>query len=137
MLARFDFTRVTNLEQALHDALLAFNGDMTDCLVGIAANADVAFKPCQVPLPTQMTLNEGHGVAELELPDFLSLLCRMKQIIDGHISIRRARTDNAIILDVRVVDSSFALVESDNEALLRALASRLTGGRWSAATAEK
>jgi hypothetical protein len=137
MVTRFDFTRVTNLEQALHDTLLEFNGDLPDCVVTVAANADVTFRPCQVPLPAQTTLDEGHAVAELDLPDFLSLLRRIIQIIDGHVRIRRSRTDDAMIMDVRVVDSSFALVESDNEPLLRAFESRLIGLRRSDPTWEK
>ena len=53
------------------------------------------------------------------------------QIIDGHVTIQRARSGGEMILDLRVLDSSFAFVETDNELLLRAFEMRLTGARKS------
>ena len=53
MKVRFDFTEGTNLERALHDTLLEFNGDLADCMVTVGANADIAFKPCQLSSPAQ------------------------------------------------------------------------------------
>jgi hypothetical protein len=50
-------------------------------------------------------------------------------MIDSHVRISRSRTDRQTILDVRVVDSGFALVETNNEGLLQAFESRLTGAR--------
>jgi len=55
----------------------------------------------------------------------------MVQIIDGHVTIQRARSGGEMILDLRVLDSSFAFVETDNELLLRAFEMRLTGARKS------
>jgi hypothetical protein len=131
MPARYFFTSITNLEQALHDALLEFNGDLADCIVAVAANADITFKPCQISSPAQKALDDEQAAVEVDLPEFLRLLSGMVQIVDGHIRIRRSRTDGQIILDVRVVDSSLAEVETDDELLLQAFGSRFTGARRS------
>jgi hypothetical protein len=128
MRVRFEFTEITNLEEALHDTLLEFNGDLANCVVAVAANADITFKPCQVTTPEQKALDDEQAATEVDLPQFLPLLSRMVQIIDGHVTIRRSRTDAGIVFDLRVVDSTFALVETDNEALLQAFQSRLTRG---------
>jgi len=53
MKVRYDFTGPTNLETALHDTLLEFNGDLADCVVEVAANADITFKPCQLSSQAQ------------------------------------------------------------------------------------
>jgi hypothetical protein len=53
----------------------------------------------------------------------------MVQMIDAHIMIRQSRTDGPVVLDLRVVDSSFALVETENQVLLAAFDARLTGVR--------
>jgi hypothetical protein len=131
MLARYVFTGTTNLEQALHDALLEFNGDLADTVVAVAANADITFKPCQISSTAQKALDEEQAAVEVDLADFLRLLCGMVQIIDGHVRIRRSRADARLILDVRVVDSTFALVETDNDGLLQAFEARLTGAERS------
>jgi hypothetical protein len=130
MLARYVFTGITNLEVALHDALLEFNGDLAGSVVAVAANADITFKPHQISSPAQKSLDKNAAV-EVDFADFLRLLSGMVQMIDSHVRIRRSRTDWQTILDVRVVDSSFALVETNNEALLQAFESRLTGARRS------
>ena len=57
---------------------------------------------------------------EVDLSEFLQLLCGMVQIIDCHVMIRRSHGSGEKMLDIRVVDSSFAFVETDNEAILRA-----------------
>jgi hypothetical protein len=131
MLARYVFAGIPNLEVALHDALLEFNADLADSVVAVAANADITFKPCQKSSPAQKTLHEENAAVEVDFPDFLRLLSGMVQMIDSHVRIRRSRTDWQTILDVRVVDSSFALVETNNDALLQAFESRLTGARRS------
>jgi hypothetical protein len=43
----------------------------------------------------------------------------MMQMIDGPVTISRSRTEDRVILDLRVV-SSFALVETDNQAMMEA-----------------
>jgi hypothetical protein len=125
---RYEFTDVTNLEGALHDTLLEFNADLADCQITVGANADITFKPCQVSTPAQKTLRDGGGV-ELDLPEFLGLLCRMVQIIDGRVTVRSPRPSAQLIFDLRVADSSLALVETRNENLRNAFASRLQGKR--------
>jgi len=121
---RYEFTDITNLEAALHDALLEFNADLADCEITVGANADITFKPCQVSTPAQEALRDGGGV-EVDLPEFLGLLCRMVQIIDGRVTIRSPRPAAQMIFDLRVADSSFALVETRNVNLRNAFASRL------------
>jgi hypothetical protein len=51
----------------------------------------------------------------------------MVQLIDGHGTIGRYRIDAQIILDLRVVAPSFALIVEDNEATLHAFGSRIKG----------
>jgi hypothetical protein len=131
MKIRYEFTEVTNLEQALHDTLLKFNGDLADCLIAVEQDADVLFKPNQVSLPAQKALEEEHAAVELDLPEFLRLLSSIVQMSDGHVTIRRSPTDHYAIFDLRVVDSSFALVETENQAILQAFESRLKGARRS------
>jgi hypothetical protein len=126
---RYEFTEISNLEEALHDTLLEFNGDLADCAITVAANADITFKPCQVSSPAQEALQDGHAAVEVNLQEFLSLLCRMVQIIDGHVTISGPRPLARKIFDLRVVDSSFALVETPNENMRNAFASRLKGAR--------
>ena len=128
MKVRFEFNQTTNLEAALHDTLLEFNGDLAECVVSVAKDADITFKPCQVSSPAQETLDDGR-VVEVGLPEFLQLLSHVLQLIDGHVVMRRSRTDDHVVFDLRVVDSSFALVETDHEAILQAFESRLTGAR--------
>jgi hypothetical protein len=99
--------------------------------VAVAANADITFKPCQISSPAQEALDDDQAAVEVDLPEFLRLLSGMVQIVDGHIRITRSRTDGRIVLDVRVVDSSLAEVETDDELLLRAFESRFTGARRS------
>jgi hypothetical protein len=129
MLARYVFTGIANFEQALHDALLQFNGDLADSVVTVAANADITLQAVSdiVARPKALGDEQAAGV-EVDLPDLLS---GMVQMIDSHVRIRRSRTNAQIFLDVRVVDSSFALLETDNEAFLQAFESRLTGARRS------
>jgi hypothetical protein len=129
MMVRYKFTEITNLEEALHDTLLEFNGDLAGCVVAVAANADITFKPCQVRSPAQKDLDDEQAAVEVDLPEFLRLLNGMVQIVDGHVTIRRSRADVTVLLDLRVVDSSFALVETDNPTILNAFQSRLTGVR--------
>jgi hypothetical protein len=128
MKIRYEFTGVTNLEVALHDTLLEANGDLAECSVAIAAGADITFKPCQVSSPAQKAVDDGRPV-EIDLSAFLCLLSRMVQMIDGDVVIRRSRTDHQVVLQLRVVDSSFALVETENRAILQAFESRLMGVR--------
>lgn len=130
MKIRYEFTAVTNLEVALHDTLLEANGDLAECSVAIAGEADIGFKPCQVSSPAQKTVDDGCAV-EIDLSEFLCLLSRMVQMIDGDVVIRRSRTDGQVVLQLRVVDSSFALVETENRAILQAFESRLMGVRRS------
>jgi hypothetical protein len=129
MKVRFDFTEGVNLERALHDTLLEFNGDLADCMVAVAANADITFKPCQLSSPEQKALEREQAAIEVGLPEFLRLLCGMVQIIDGQVSIMRSRSEPQTILDLRVVDSSFALVETEDKKVLQAFAARLGGQR--------
>ena len=129
MIVRYDFTEITNIEEALHDTLLAFSGDLAGCVIAVAANADITFKQCPVLSPTQKALQDEHAAVEMNLQEFLHLLSGMVQIIDGHVSIRRSRTQDRPIFDLRIVDSSFALVETDNQAILHAFESRLAGAR--------
>jgi len=129
MKLRFDFNESTNLERALHDTLLEFNGDLADCMVTVGANADITFKPCQLSSPAQNALQCKQAAVEVDLPEFLRLLCGMVQIIDGHVSITRSRSDPQTVLDLRVVDSSFALVETEDKKVLRAFEARLGGER--------
>ena len=131
MKVRYDFIGHTNLETALHDTLLEFNGDLADCVVAVAANAEITFKPCQISSQAQKALDDDQAAVEVDLSEFLRLLCGMVQIIDGHMTIRRSHGGGEIILDLRILDSSFAFVETDNEALLRAFETRLTGARKS------
>jgi hypothetical protein len=131
MLAHYIFTGITNLEVALHDALLEFNDELSGSVVAVAANADITFKPCHISSPAQKTLDEEDAAVEVDFADFLRLLNGMVQMSDGHVRIRRPRTNWQTILDVRVVDSSFALIETNNEALLQAFESRLIGARRS------
>ena len=131
MKVRYEFTEVTNLEQALYDTLLKFNGDLADCVIAVEEDADVLFKPSQVSSPVQEALEEEHAAVEVDLCEFLRLLSSMVQMSDGHVTIRRSPTDPEIIFDLRVVDSSFALVETENHAILQAFESRLTGARRS------
>jgi len=126
---RYEFTEITNLEKALHDTLLEFNGDLAGCVVAVAANADITFKPCQVRSPAQKDLDDEQVAVEVDLPEFLRLLNGMVQMVEGHVTIRRSRIDATVLLDLCVVDSSFALVETDNPAILQAFESRLTGVR--------
>jgi hypothetical protein len=128
MKVRFDFTEGANLERALHDTLLEFNGDLADCVVAVAANADITFKPCQLSSPSQKALELEQAAIAVDLPEFLRLLCGMVQIIDGHVSITRSRSEPPA-LDLRVVDSSFVLVETEDKQLLQAFAARLGGQR--------
>jgi hypothetical protein len=129
MKRRYELTGITNLEQALHDTLLEFNGDLADCEVAVAAGADITFKPCQLSSPAQRALDDEQAAVEVNLPEFLRLLSGMLQMINGLVRIRRSRIDEEMILDVRVVDSSFALVETNSEAILEVFESRLTGAR--------
>jgi hypothetical protein len=129
MMVRYEFTEITNLEKALHDTLLEFNGDLADCVVAVAADADITFKPSQVRSLAQKDLDDEQAAVEVDLPEFLRLLNGMVQIVDGRVTIRRSRTDVRILFDLRVVDSSFALVETDNPSLLHAFQSHLTGVR--------
>jgi hypothetical protein len=115
--------------------LLEYNGDLADRVVGVAANAGIAFKPCQKSSAVQKALDEENEAIEVDFPSFLCLLSRMAQMIDGHITISRSRIDRQTILDVRVVDSSFVFVETNNEALLQAFESRLSGALRSEAPA--
>jgi hypothetical protein len=131
MLAHYVFTGTANLEQALHDALLEFNGDLADSVITVAANADITFKPCQISSPAQRALDDEQAAVEVDITDFLRLLSGMVQMIDCHVKIRRSPTDPQLILDVRIVDSSFALVETDNDVLLEAFESRLIGAERS------
>jgi len=131
MIVRYEFTGVTNLEEALHDTLLEFNGDLAQSVITVAANADITFKPCQVSSLAQKALDDEHAAVEVDLPQFLQLLSDMVQIIDAHVSVRRCQTDSQNILDFRVVDSSFALVETHNAAMLQSFESRLSGARRS------
>lgn len=124
MKIRYEFTENSNLEEALHDTLLEFNGDLADCAITVAANADITFKPCQISSPAQKALQDGQEAVEVDLPEFLALLCRMVQIIDGRVTIRSPHPAR-MIFDLRVVDSSFALVETRNENMRNAFASRL------------
>src|SRR5215475_12980866 len=114
MKVRYDFTGVTNLETALHDTLLEFNGDLADCVVAVAANADITFKPCQISSRAQTALDEHQAGVEVDLSEFLKLLSCMVQMIDGHVTISRSHGGRELILDLRVLDSSFAFVETDN-----------------------
>jgi len=58
---------------------------------------------------------------EVDLSEFFQPLCGMGvQIIDCHVMIRRSHGSGERKLDIRVVDSSFAFVETDSEAILRA-----------------
>jgi hypothetical protein len=125
---RYEFTDITNLKEALHDTLLEFNGDLADCKITVGANADITFKPCQVSTPAQEALRDGAAV-EVDLAEFLGLLCRMVQIIDGHVTIRGAGASAHVIFALLVVDSSCALVETGNENMRNAFASRLRGER--------
>jgi hypothetical protein len=129
MQVRFDFTEGANLERALHDTLLEFNGDLADCMVAVAANADITFKPCQLSSPAQKALEREQAAIAVDLPEFLRLLCGMVQIIDGQVSIMRSRSEPQTILDLRVVDSSFALVETEDKKVLQAFSARLGGQR--------
>ena len=131
MKVRYEFTQVTNLEQALHDTLLKFNGDLADTLIVVEEDADVLFKPRQVSSPAQKALEKERVAVEVDFPEFLCLLSCMVQMSDGHVTIRRSATDPQVIFDLRVVDSSFALVETENHAILQAFESRLTGARRS------
>src|SRR5262245_20168657 len=131
MKVRYDFTGPTNLETALHDTLLEFNGDLAGCVVAVAANADITFKPCQLVSQAQKSLDENQAGAEVDLSEFLRLLSGMVQLIDGHVTIRRSHGNRKMILDLRVLDSSFAFVETDNEQVLRGFEARLTGVRKS------
>jgi hypothetical protein len=129
MMARYEFTEITNLEEALHDTLLKFNGDLAECVVAVAANADITFKPCQISSSAQKALRGERVAVEVGLPEFLRLLSGMVQLIDGHVTIRRSRSDGEMIFDLRVVDSSFALIETDNLPMLHAFESRFKGAR--------
>jgi len=129
MKVRFDFNESANLERALHDTLLEFNGDLADCMVTVGANADITFKPCQLSSPAQKALELQQAAVEVDLPEFLRLLCGIVQIIDGHVSITRSHPDPQKILDLRIVDSSFALVETQDKKILRAFEARLGGER--------
>jgi len=131
MRIRYEFTQITNLEEALHDTLLKFNGDLADCVVAVAANADITFKPCQISSPAQKAMGDEQAGVEVDLPEFLRLLSGMVQMIDSHVRIMESRAHGNVIFDLRVVDSSFALVETDNEAILQALDVRLRGVRRS------
>ena len=131
MKVRYEFVATTNLEVALHDTLLEFNRDLAACTVSIAANADITFKPCQVSSSAQVALQNRREAVEVDLPEFLRLLNGMVQIVDGHVTIRRSRMAGPMIFELRVVDSSFALVETDNQAVLRAFESRFTGAQRS------
>ena len=131
MKARYDFIGITNLETALHDTLLEFNGDLADCVVAVAANADITFKPCQLSSQAQKALDDNQAAVEVDLSEFLRLLSGMVQMIDGHVTIRRSHGSGEMILDLRIVDSSFALVETNNEPILRGFDTRLTGARKS------
>ncbi len=128
MKVRYEFTETTNLEVALHDTMLEFNGDLADCVVTIAALADIAFKPCQIPTLAQAALSDERAV-NVRLSEFLQVLGRTMQMIDAHIVIRQSHTDGPVVLDLRVVDSSFALIETENQALLSAFDARLVGTR--------
>jgi hypothetical protein len=86
-----------------------------------------SFKPCQISSAIQKALDEGQAAVDVGLPDFLGLLTGMVQMIDSHVRIRRSQVDDEMILDIRVVDSSFAMVETNCQPLLQAFASRLTG----------
>src|SRR5215813_9582111 len=127
MKVRYEFTEVTNLEEALHDTLLKFTRDLAGCLIAVEEDADVLFKPSQVSSPAQKALEEEHAAVDVDLHEFLRLLSNMVQMSDGHVTIRRSRSDSEVIFDLRVVDSSFALVETENHAILQACESRLTG----------
>jgi hypothetical protein len=129
MKVRYDFTGLTNLEAALHDTLLEFNGDLADCVVAVAANADITFKPCQISSRAQKALDDDQAAVEVDLSEFLRLLCGMVQMIDCQVTIRRSHGSGEKMLDLRVVDSSFAFVETDKEAILRAFERRFTGAR--------
>jgi hypothetical protein len=129
MKVRFDFKEGTHLECALHDTLLEFNGDLADCMVTVGANADITFKPCQLSSPAQKALEHEQPAVEIDLPEFLRLLCGMVQIVDGHVHVRRPGADRKTIFDIRVVDSSFALIDTDDQRLLQAFQSRLRGER--------
>jgi len=129
MKVRFDFNESANLERALHDTLLEFNGDLADCMVTVGANADITFKPCQLSSPAQKALELQQAAVEVDLPEFLRLLCGIVQIIDGHVSITRSRADPQKVLDLRVVDSSFALIETQDKKVLQAFEARLAGER--------
>ena len=133
MRVRYEFTEVTNLEEALHDTLLEFNGDLADSVVAVAANANITFKPCQLSSAAQKALDEGQAAVKLSLPEFHCLLSRIVQIVDGHMRIICSRPGAQTILDLRVVDSSFAFLETDNQAILHAFDARLTGARRSEA----
>jgi hypothetical protein len=129
MKVRIDFTESTTLECALHDTLLEFNGDFADCIVTVGAKADITFKPRQLPSPAQQALEHEQAAVEVDFPEFLRLLCGIVQIVDGHVNVRRPSADREIIIDIRVVDSSFVLIETDHQGLLQALQSRLRGER--------
>jgi hypothetical protein len=131
MKVRYEFTQVTNLEQALHDTLLKFNHDLADCLIALEEGSVILFKPRQVSSSTQKALEDEHAAVEVDLPEFLRLLSSMVQMSDGHVMIRRSTADPKIIFDLRVADSSFALVETDNHAILQAFELRLKGARRS------
>jgi hypothetical protein len=126
---RLDLTENTHLEWALHDTFLQFNGDLADCMITIGANADITFKPCQLPSPARKVLEQHQSAVEIDLSEFLRLLCGMVQIIDGHVHVRGPRADGKTILDIRVVDSSFALIETDDQLLLETFQSLLRGER--------
>jgi hypothetical protein len=131
MKVRYDFTGPTNLETALHDTLLEFNGDLADCVVAVAANADITFKPCQLSSQAQRSLDDNQADVEVDLAEFLRLLSGMVQMIDAHVTIRRSHGNREMILDLRVLDSSFAFLETNNEPILRGFDTRLTGARKS------
>jgi len=125
---RYEFAEVTNLEVALHDALLEFNSDLADCVIAVAARSDITFKSCQISSSAQLALADEQAV-EIDLAEFLRLLCGMVQMIDVHVTITRSRVDRYVVFDLRVVDSSFAVVETENEAILHAFEARLTATR--------
>ena len=131
MKVRYEFTQVTNLEQALHDTLLQFNRDLADCVIALEEGSDILFKPRRALSSTQKALEDEHAAADVELPEFLRLLGSMVQMSDGHVTIRRSSIDPDVIFDLRVVDSSFALVETDNHVILQAFELRLKGARRS------
>lgn len=77
--------------------------------------------------PAQNALQDELEAREVNPPDFLGLISAMVQMIDGHLTIGRSHLDAQIILDLRIVDSSFAPIVWDNAAILYAFASRITG----------